>query len=74
MKRFLRLTAVMDLVPYSRPTLYRLMKLNLFPKPYPLGGRAVAWLASDIEAWIAQRVEIGHKAASVNSERDQKVA
>jgi prophage regulatory protein len=56
--RFLRLTKVMDKVGWSRPTIYRLMALGEFPKPYALcrNGRAVGWLESDIEAWIQQRI------------------
>jgi prophage regulatory protein len=26
-----------------------------FPKPIPLGGRAVGWLIEEVEAWIAAR-------------------
>ena len=28
-----------------------------FPKPIPLGGRAVGWLEEDIERWIVEKVE-----------------
>jgi prophage regulatory protein len=54
--RFLRLPEVRQRVPYSRPTIYRLVKSGDFPKPYNLGARAVAWLESDITAWIEARV------------------
>jgi prophage regulatory protein len=26
-----------------------------FPKPIPLGGRAIGWLVKEVEEWIAQR-------------------
>ncbi len=55
--RFLRLSEVRKRVPYSRATIYRLMTQGQFPRPYGLGARAVAWLESEIDAWIAVRVE-----------------
>lgn len=54
--KFLRLSKVMDRIPYSRATIYRKIAAGEFPKPYNLGASAVAWLESDIEAWIAQRI------------------
>jgi prophage regulatory protein len=59
MKRFLRLPEVMSRVPYSKATLYRLIKSGRFPKPYDLGGngRAVAFLESEVDAWISERIE-----------------
>ena len=30
--------------------------LGTFPKPIRVGDRAVAWLASELEAWQAQRI------------------
>ncbi len=35
----------------------RRIKHGEFPAPIPLGTRAVGWLESDIERWIAGRVE-----------------
>lgn len=55
--RFLRLSEVRGRVPYSRATIYRLITAGLFPRPYSLGARAVAWLESEVDAWIAARVE-----------------
>ncbi len=37
----------------SRATVWRLCKAGTFPKPFKLGGgRAVAWLDRDINAWL----------------------
>ncbi len=55
--RFLRLSEVRGRVPYSRATIYRLITAGQFPRPYCLGARAVAWLESEVDAWIAARVE-----------------
>jgi prophage regulatory protein len=55
-QRFLRIKEVRARVPYGRASLYRLIKAGEFPKPYPLGARAVAWLEAEIDEWIAGRV------------------
>ncbi|MCY4085557.1 MAG: AlpA family phage regulatory protein [Actinomycetia bacterium] len=39
----------------SRSSLYRLMRLGMFPEPIRVGVRAVRWPASEIEAWLASR-------------------
>ncbi len=54
--RFLRLDEVRNRVPYSKATIYRKIEQNEFPRPHSLGARAVAWLESDITAWIESRV------------------
>ena len=41
----------------SRSTIYERIKAGEFPAQVSLGPRAVGWLESDIEAWIASRVE-----------------
>ena len=35
-----------------------------FPKPIKIGGRAVAWLESEVDAWIAQRISSNRKEAA----------
>jgi prophage regulatory protein len=55
-KRFLRLSEVIMRVGYSRPSIYRKIDHNEFPAPVNLGGRAVGWIESDIDAWIESRI------------------
>ncbi|GLO59589.1 transcriptional regulator [Vibrio sp. MACH09] len=54
--RFLRLKEVMALTGLGRSTIYKFMDEEVFPKTIPLGGRAVAWLESEIEEWMEQRL------------------
>jgi prophage regulatory protein len=56
-RSFERLKKVMTRVPLSRPSIYRKVSDGSFPRPINLGGRAVAWLWSDIDAWIDARVK-----------------
>ncbi len=55
----IRLSEVMKRIPYSRSTIYLKVSRNEFPQPVSLGARAVAWRASAIDAWIAERIEAG---------------
>ena len=58
--RVLRLKQVLQRVGISRAQLYSLMGEGLFPRNFSLcgpGGRAVGWLESDIDDWVASRVE-----------------
>ncbi|WP_308043776.1 helix-turn-helix transcriptional regulator [Burkholderia cepacia] len=40
------------LVGLSKSEIYRRVQAGTFPKPIPLGTRAVGWLESDIQSWI----------------------
>ena len=42
----------------SRSTIYAFIKAGVFPKPVPLGPRAVGWLESEISYWITQRMKM----------------
>ena len=51
--RLLDLRQVLELVPASRESLMRWVKLGRFPEPVRLAGqRRVTWRQSDIAAWI----------------------
>lgn len=53
-----RLKKVMEVTGLGRSTIYLRIKNGNFPKPICLGaGRAVGWLASEIEEWIMARVK-----------------
>jgi prophage regulatory protein len=50
--RLLRLPTVLSRVPFSKTEIYRRVRTGDFPKPISIGIRAVAWLESDIDAYI----------------------
>ncbi|WP_367987818.1 AlpA family transcriptional regulator [Vibrio sp. NTOU-M3] len=57
--RFLRLQEVMSLTALGRSTIYKYMADDTdFPKSVPLGGRRVAWVESEIEEWMEQRLAL----------------
>lgn len=55
-ERFLRLPEVIHQCGLSRSTLYDLIARNAFPAQVSLGGKNVAWLQSEVTAWMAERV------------------
>jgi len=52
-----KLPQVMALTGLSRSSIYAFIQKNTFPKPIRLGERAVGWLSSEIENWIAEQAQ-----------------
>ena len=50
--RVLRLRAVKAKTGQATSTIYAAMASGKFPRPIPLGERAVGWLESEIDSWI----------------------
>jgi prophage regulatory protein len=40
------------IVPFSSATLWRLCKINKFPKPVKLSERITAWRTEDVRYWL----------------------
>ena len=55
--RFLRLPEVKERVTYSAPQIWRLEKANEFPKRVQIGENRVAWIATEIEEWMASKIQ-----------------
>ena len=51
------LSWVMDFTNLSKQSIYRLMAENDFPRQINLGARKVAWLESEVRAWLDHRIE-----------------
>lgn len=61
---FLRLPAVQRRVPWSRATIHRKVRCGQFPAPHRIGDRSIAWLESEINAWIAAQTAPAKSAAT----------
>lgn len=53
--KILRVPDMLALLHVSEATLHRLRKLADFPKSFKLSPRLIAWLASDVDAYITAR-------------------
>lgn len=54
----LRLPAVKARIGLGRSTIYMRISEGQFPAPINLGGRAVGWVESEVEDWLASRIKI----------------
>lgn len=50
--RLIRLKEVMEMTGLSRSCIYKYIEIGTFPQNVSLGGRAVAWVESEIQDWI----------------------
>jgi prophage regulatory protein len=64
MQRFLRLEQVKDVTGLSKSGIYARMAADDFPKSFPLSGRAVAWLETEVAAWQQRQVDLSEQGAS----------
>lgn len=54
----MRLKEVMDMTGLSRSYVYQLMGEGNFPQSVSLGARAVAWVESEVQDWILERIAL----------------
>lgn len=52
----LRLPAVKQRTGLSRSTIYLRVAQGTFPSPISLGARAVGWVESEVEEWLARQI------------------
>lgn len=55
--RFLRLNEVKERVGLGRTSIYKLIGEGKFPKPVHVLGRNVAWIDSEIDEWMMDRID-----------------
>lgn len=70
---FLRLPKVKAVTGLSKSSLYDLIRANSFPAPIRLGTRTVAWVASEVNQWAAERI-LSSRAASPENKQMPKRA
>lgn len=54
--RFIRLPEVMNRTGLKRSSIYSYMEEGRFPYSSKLGERSVAWVESEVQEWIEQRI------------------
>ncbi len=60
----IRLNDVKKITGLGRTSIYKFIAEGTFPKSVSLGDRAVGWISTEIDEWIAERIR----------ERDGKLA
>jgi len=54
--KILRLNQVQEVTGLGRSLIYQLQSQNLFPQSIKIGIRAVGWVESEVQQWIAKRI------------------
>ncbi|WP_199637846.1 AlpA family transcriptional regulator [Serratia sp. PAMC26656] len=60
-KSFIRLSEVQRRTGYSKAWIYRLMSQSKFPTSVKIGTRAIAFVESEIDEWVNQRIAESRK-------------
>ncbi|WP_150766968.1 helix-turn-helix transcriptional regulator [Pseudomonas fluorescens] len=55
----MRLPEVIQVTGYKRSSIYQLMQKGKFPKPRPLGARAVGWSSEEVQEWVDSCLRAG---------------
>jgi len=55
MKRFIRITDVMEMTGIAKSTIWLWVKEDKFPKPIKLSPRITVWDQLEIEEWILEK-------------------
>ena len=53
----IRLPEVQRRTGYSKAWIYRLISQHRFPSAVKIGSRAIAFVESEVDEWISQRIE-----------------
>ncbi|MBH0058083.1 AlpA family transcriptional regulator [Pseudoalteromonas sp. SWXJZ94C] len=54
--RLIKLKEVIEKTSLGRSTVYEFMTKGTFPKQVSLGAKSVAWLESEVDDWIEEKV------------------
>ncbi|MNC51328.1 Prophage CP4-57 regulatory protein (AlpA) [compost metagenome] len=55
-KSLIRLSEVQRRTGYSKAWIYRLISQKRFPSSIKIGSRAIAFVESEIDEWVTQRI------------------
>jgi prophage regulatory protein len=67
------MTEVLARVSISKTQLYRLLNAGEFPKPVPMGCHRVAFVMSEVNAWIKQRIKLRDEGVGAEMRRARAV-
>lgn len=54
--RLIKLKEVIEKTSLGRSTIYEFMTKGTFPKQVSLGAKSVAWVESEVDDWIMERI------------------
>ena len=60
-ENLIRLREVMKITGFGRSQIYKLINIGEFPKQIQISPGSVAWLESELEAWMEERIRLSRK-------------
>ena len=57
-ENLIRLREVMKITGFGRSQIYKLINIGEFPKQIQISQGSVAWLESELEAWMEERIRL----------------
>ncbi len=69
--RFISMSEVLDRICLSKTHLYRKINAGQFPRPVPLGPQKVAFLESEIETWMSNRLRARDESEGQSQRRER---
>ena len=60
-------------IPFARQHIRRLIDTRKFPEPVRIGANTIAWLESDIDDWLRERIEASPRRRRAVEAADQEV-
>ncbi|GLR34498.1 helix-turn-helix transcriptional regulator [Shewanella decolorationis] len=65
--KLIRIKDVIETTGLARSTIYKYVDKGIFPKAVTLGRRSIAWVESEVQEWILERIALRDGAASNRS-------
>jgi len=60
--KYIRLNDLKEYLPFSKSTIYSMVKEGRFPAPYKLGVRVSAWSLEEVNEWLDARKQTSRQA------------
>lgn len=60
-KKLIRMHEVLNRTGFCRAWIYRLIKQKRFPEPIKVGERSIAFIESEIDIWINEKIMASRK-------------
>jgi prophage regulatory protein len=72
-ERLIPTSVVLDRICLSKTQLYRLINAGEFPRPIPIGRLRVAFLETEVAAWIDKRIQSRDEKAGAETRRQRAI-
>jgi prophage regulatory protein len=56
MRKLIKISDILERIPYSHAQIYNFIACGKFPSPIHLGGRAAFWIEEEVSAWLEAKI------------------